>query len=241
MPAPAPKLTAEPSPIGALLRGELETLSGWVKRWRTQRFALHLGVIVLGAGFYGAAMGWWRDPRQALFVAVKFPLIILLTTAGNALINAMLAPLLGLNISFRQSFSVMVMSFTISAAILGAFSPLIGFLVWNAPTLTSGVTASPVYNFILLGHVGVIALAGATGNVRLFQLLEQIGGSRVVARRVLFAWLAGNLFLGSQLSWILRPFIGAPNLPVEFLRPAAWHGNFYEAVFNALRKIFQFD
>ena len=51
----------------------------------------HVGVIVAGAGAYGAAMGWWRDPSQALFVAVKFPLIILLTAAGNALLNAMLA------------------------------------------------------------------------------------------------------------------------------------------------------
>jgi LmbE family N-acetylglucosaminyl deacetylase len=39
-----------------------------------------------------------------------------------------------------------------------------------------------------------------------------------VAWRVISAWLAANLFLGSQLSWILRPFIGSPGLPVEFLR-----------------------
>jgi len=42
------------------------------------------------------------------------------------------------------------------------------------------------------------------------------------------------LFLGSQLSWILRPFIGAPGLPVQFIRADALHGNFYEAVFRAL-------
>ena len=71
-----------------------------------------------GAGLYGAAMGWWRDPQQALYVAVKFPLIILLTTPGNALLNAMLAPLLGLNIPLRQSCSAILMSFTVTAAIL---------------------------------------------------------------------------------------------------------------------------
>ena len=70
----------------------------------------------------------------------------------------------------------------------------------------------------MLTHVAVIAFAGMTGNVRLFQLLAQLGGSRAVALRVLLAWLAGNLFLGSQLSWILRPFIGSPTLPVEFFR-----------------------
>ena len=103
----------------------------------------------------------------------------------------------------------------------------------------SGAAGASTYNFILLAHVSVIALAGTVGNLRLYQLLLQIGGSRAVARRVLVAWLGGNLFLGSQLSWILRPFIGLPSLPVEFLRPNAFHGNFYENVFAALAHLFQ--
>jgi hypothetical protein len=230
-----------PHEISALLRGELAAITGWIERRNPQRFALHVGVIILGAGLYGAAMGWWRDPQQAFYVAIKFPLIILLTTFGNAFINAMFAPLLGLNIPFRQSFSAIVMSFTIAAAILGAFSPLIVFMVWNAPDMASKSFSGSTYNFILLAHVSVIALAGVTGNVRLFQLLGRLGNSRAVALRVQFAWLAGNLFLGSQLSWILRPFIGSPTLPVEFFRKAAFHGNFFEAVFHSLRQIFQFN
>jgi hypothetical protein len=226
--------------ISALLRGESETISAWSESWNARRFALHIAVIVVGTGFYGAAMGWWRDPQQALYVAIKFPLIILLTTLGNALINGMLAPLLGLNIPFRQSFSAIMMSFTIAAVILGAFSPLIAFMVWNAPDMGAKNLSGSTYNFILLAHVAVIALAGVTGNVRLFQLLTRLG-SRAVAFRVLLAWLAGNLFLGSQLSWILRPFIGSPTLPVEFVRQSAFHGNFFEAVFHSLRQIFQFN
>jgi hypothetical protein len=230
-----------PYEVSALMRGELASITGWIERWSSRRFALHVGVIILSAGLYGAAMGWWRDPQQALYTAIKFPLIILLTTMGNALINAMLAPLLGLNIPFRQSFSAIVMSFTIAAAILGAFSPLIAFVVWNSPDMLSKNISGSTYNFILLAHVVVIALAGVTGNVRLFQLLAQLGGSRTIAVRVQFAWLAGNLFLGSQLSWILRPFIGSPTLPVEFFRKTAFHGNFFEAVFHSLRQVFQFN
>jgi hypothetical protein len=142
-----------------------------------------------------------------------------------------------LNIPFRQSFSAILMSFTISSTILGAFSPLIAFMVWNAPDLYSKSLSGSVYNFILLAHVSVIAFAGMTGSVRLFQTLARLGGSKAVACRVLFAWLAGNLFLGSQLSWILRPFIGAPNLPMEFFRKAAFHGNFFEAVLHSLQQI----
>jgi hypothetical protein len=224
--------------ISTLLRGEAGTISVWNEKWNTQRLVLHVAVIIVGAGLYGAAMGWWRDPQQALYVAIKFPLIILLTTIGNSLINAMFAPLLGLNIPFRQSFTAIVMSFTIAAAILGAFSPLIAFMIWNAPPISPQTVSGATYNLIKLINVAVIALAGMTGNVRLFQLLARLGGSKAVAFRVLFAWLSGNLFLGSQLSWILRPFIGSPDLPVEFFRTSALHGNFYENVFQSLQQIF---
>ena len=233
------------SPAGhefaALLRGETDAISAWSAKWSMRRLATHAGIIILGAGLYGAAMGWWRDPQQALYVAIKFPLIILLTTFGNALINGMLAPLLGLNLPFRQSFLAIVMSFTIAAAILGAFSPLIAFMVWNAPNLSAKTLSVSAYNFVLLTHVAVIALAGVTGNLRLYQILARTGKSRVAALRVLFAWLAVNLLLGSQLSWNLRPFIGSPGLPVEFFRPNAFQGNFFEAVFHSLRQIFQFN
>jgi len=227
-----------PREISVLLRGESELITPWTEHWNTRRFWLHVGVIVLGAGLYGAAMGWWRDPQQALYVAIKFPLIILLTVIGNALLNAMLAPLLGLNIPFRQSFSAILMSFTIASAILGAFSPLIAFMIWNSPPMSPQAVSGATYGFIKLANVAVIAFAGTTGNVRLFQLLARLGGNPAVARRVIFAWLAGNLFLGSQLSWILRPFIGAPNLPVEFFRATALRGNFYENVFQSLQQIF---
>jgi hypothetical protein len=228
-----------PREISVLLSGEPEKIVAWTGQWSARRFALHVVVIIVGAGLYGAAMGWWRDPQQALYVAIKFPLIILLTTAVNALLNAMLAPLLGLNLPFRQSCSAILMSFVIVAAILGAFSPLLAFLIWNAPPMSSATPSESTYNFIKLTNVAIIAFAGVTGNVRLFQLLSRLGGRRMVAYRVLFAWLAGNLFLGSQLSWILRPFIGSPSLPVEFFRATALRGNFYENVFRSLQQILQ--
>ena len=239
MHAPSEKSNPLSEEFATLLRGETKSIAAWSAGWNSRRFVLHLAIIVLGAGCYGAAMGWWRDPQQALYVAIKFPLIILFTTLGNALINGMFAPLLGLNIPFRQSFSAIVMGFTITAAILGAFSPLLAFMVWNAPAMASEISTSPTYNLIKLTHIVVITFAGTMGNARLFQLLIKLGGNRAVAMRVLFAWLAGNLFLGSQLSWILRPFIGLPSLPVEFLRPNAFHGNFYENVFAALVHLFQ--
>jgi hypothetical protein len=230
-----------PRELGTLLSGEAGALANWAGNFQSRRFAFHIGVILAGAGLYGAAMGWWRAPEQALFVGIKFPLIILLTTLGNALLNAMLAPLLGLNISLRQSSLAVLMSFAITAAILGAFAPLLAFVVWNAPPMTPDVKSTTAYALIKLLHVVVIAFAGIAGNVRLFQLLTQLGGSRIVAKRVMTAWLMVNLFLGSQLTWIARPFIGAPQLPVAFLREGAFKGNFYENIFQTFTGLFDFD
>jgi len=232
---------SNPDEFGTLLSGEAGALAGWTGKFESRRFAFHLGVIVVGAGAYGAAMGWWRDPVQGLYVGIKFPLIILLTTVDNALLNAMLAPLLGLNLTLRQSLLAVLMSFAITAAILGAFSPLLGFVVWNAPPMSDDVKHTATYALIKLLHVLVIAFAGIAGNVRLFQLLHQLSGNRSVAKRVLVAWLAVNLLLGSQLTWIARPFIGAPQLSVAFLRDGALTGNFYENVFQTVTGLFDLD
>ena len=222
--------------LGVLLRGEPEPINEWILRWETRRVLLYLAVIFGGAGLYGAAMGCWRDPAQALYTAIKLPGIIVLTVLGNGLLNGMLAPLLGLNIGFRQVLQAILMSFTISSSILGAFSLLLFFLTWNAPPMNAPHDAG-TYAFIMVTHVAVIAFAGIAGNLRLLQLLRRLSGSVGVSRRIVFAWLVVNLFLGSQLSWILRPFIGSPGLPVQFLRPDMFNGNFYETVFNMIKQL----
>ncbi len=94
----------------------------------------------------------------------------------------MLAPLLGLNIPFRQSFSAIVMSFTIASAILGAFSPLIAFMVWNTPDMAAKNLSSSTYNFIILAHVAVIALAGRDGQRTALSIARATG--RQPCRRV---------------------------------------------------------
>jgi hypothetical protein len=219
--------------LPVLLRGEPQPIREWTERGHLRQTAGQVAVICLGAGLFGAAMGFWRAPLQALYAGIKFPLIILLTVLGNALLNAMLAPLLGLNLRFRQSLLAILSSFTIASAILGAFSPLILFFVWNLPPLGEQSEASlPAYSALNLSLVAVIALAGLAANLKLLRLLGLLAGRAHVANRVLCAWLVGNLFLGSQLTWILRPFIGSPTLAVQFLREDAFHSNFFEAVYG---------
>ena len=220
--------------VPALLRGEPASIRAWMERKEMGRLLLYLAVIIVGTGLFGAAMGSWRAPLQGLYTAIKFPLIILLTTLGNGLLNAMLAPLLGVNLTLRQSLFAVLVSFTIAAAILGALSPVLAFLVVNTPPPGASHSAHSV---LLLSQVAMIAFAGLAANVRLVQLLRELSGSKLAARKVLLAWLAGNLLLGSQLSWMLRPFVGSPALPVQFLRPDPFNGTFFEAVYGAIRHL----
>ena len=200
-----------PSEIATLLRGEAETISAWSGAWNARRFLLHVGVIVLGAGLYGAAMGWWRDPQQALLcrhqISAHHPAHHARQRAHQRHARAVaglehpVPPVLLRHfdeLHHRGGDSRRVQSADgvhgLERAADVAAGRLGRDLQFHQARATSPSSRSP----------------GTTGNVRLFQLLARLGGSRAVAFRVLFAWLAGNLFLGSQLSWILRPFIGSP-------------------------------
>src|SRR6185503_4710572 len=131
-----------PDFVGTFLRAEPVKIHGWVVRRVTGLSAFCIAAIVIGAGSYGAAIGSWREPLQALYTGIKLPLAILLTTLGNGLLNGMLAPLLGLNANFRQSLLVVLMTFAIACLILGALSPVALFVVWNTPPLTAGTHAT---------------------------------------------------------------------------------------------------
>lgn len=223
--------------IAALLRGDVAQLEDELASPRLSSLAGYVVVVVIGSAVYGSTVGIWRAPLQSLYTATKFPLLIYLTCAGNGIVNGMLAQLLGSGLSFRQTSLAILMSFALAAVILGGFAPITLFIWYNAPPLASR-NAILGHSIMLLSHVFAIAFAGIMANRRLLDLLRKMCGQAAIARRVLFSWLAGNLFLGAQLAWNLRPFIGSPRLAVQFLRDDPLRGNFYEAVWRALLHLF---
>jgi hypothetical protein len=224
--------------IDGWLRADSQRLREWVLGREVRLASGCVALIAVGAGAYGAAMGGWRGGTQALYTGIKLPLAILLTTLGNGFLNGMLAPLLGLNLRLRQSLLLVLVSFAIASLILGALAPVAWFLVWNTPPLTGATgLASPEYGFLQLSLALFIACAGTAGNLRLLPLLEDGANQRLPARKVLLSWLAANLFLGSQICWVLRPFIWDPAAPVQFIGRQYFHGSFYETLFEAIRRL----
>ena len=216
--------------LRVLCVGEPRELEAWLDP-RTIRIRRILGWTILTAAIYGTVIGSWRAPAQALFVAIKFPLLIVLTLTLNGLVNGVLAWRLGLGIGWGQSFRLILISLTQVTILLASLSPVVLFLLFHlaAPDSDGGLRAR---NHHLLANVALIAIAGSLGVVRQLRLLEHLVGSAQRARRILIAWFLGNGFLGCQLSWNLRPFFGEPNAPVQFLRERPFDGSFYEAVLH---------
>lgn len=105
---------------------------------RSPRWLIFCGLVILaGCGLYGASVGLWRSPLQSVFTGIKIPLLIFLTCAGNALLNGILAQMIGSGLGFRQASAAILLGFTVAACLLAACCPLGFFVLWNTPPLSS--------------------------------------------------------------------------------------------------------
>lgn len=217
-----------------LALGREDRLSSWLDSRDLRRATRCALVVAGGAGLYGATIGLWHGPRMAAYVGVKLPLVVFLTLAVNGILNGLLARILGSGLGFRQTAAAQLMAFAIFALIVGSLSPLTGFLTWNAPP-PDGPLGAITHRRLLVIHTGLIAFAGVVAVRRLHGIVAAFSGSGAAARCTLTAWMAGNLFAGAQLGFLLRPIFGTPRVGVAFLRPDAFDGNFYESLWWALR------
>lgn len=172
---------------------------------------------------------------MALFVALKTPLLLFLTLTLTGLLNGVLGLLLGTGIGFRQSLLCQLLAFSLASVVLASLSPVTFFLALEAPSADSA-QASTSHSLYLLAHTTLIGLGGFLAVIRLFGLIRDLTPNHQAARITLFSWLTSNAFVGAQLSYLLRPFFGSPNLEIEFLRPDPFNGTFYEAVWRALTR-----
>jgi hypothetical protein len=218
------------------LRELLQPDPTWLDDPSLRRIAPIIGVTMAGLAAYGFTLGWWRSPIMAGYVAIKMPLLIACTLGCNTLFNGLFGLLMGSGLGIRQSFLALLMANAVSALILGSLAPVAFLLAWNAPSPDSH-GADTAHSAYLLTHTFLIGFAGVMANTRLYQLLVARSPNRRTATATLLAWLAGNGFVGTQFSWILRPFFGSPNLNVAFLRSDALQGNFYESVWRALVRL----
>jgi hypothetical protein len=190
-------------------------------------------MIFAGVGAYGASIGAWQGPLMALYVGIKLPLVILATLSVNALLNGILAQILGTGLSFRQTWLALLTSFSVFALIVGSLSPVTMGMALDMPGPDSP-RAGPTHRALLLTHTAIIAFAGCIATWRLMRLFGNFTAKRS-ARNAVCALIVGNLFAGAQIAFLFRPIFGQPGLEIEFLRPDMMEGNFYESVWWAFK------
>lgn len=222
--------------IPALCRGERSLLAGWVDGTAPGSLRLCVALIIAGCGSYGITIGLRNGWEMAGYLAVKLPAVVFFTLLVNGLLNGMLGLVLGSGIGFRQSLQFLLTGFAIMALVLGALSPVTFFATLNMPP--PGAPGSHTWHGLnLLLHTAVIAFAGILAHCRLLDHVRDFAETRRAGTHTFFAWLAGNLFVGAQISWTLRPFFVSPGLDVEFLRARPFDGSFYEAVWRAMQNV----
>jgi len=181
---------------------------------------------------YGAVMGSSHSLWQALSSAVKLPVLFLATLVVCAPTLYFFNLIFGSNQSLSQNVALMLSALTVTAVLLLAFAPVVLFFL-----LTTGH-----YQFFKLLNVGVFTTAGIVGVIFLSQGMRIVScggkeGARA-RRNVVRLWILLYAFVGSQMAWTLRPFIGAPGLPFELFRQLG--GNFYANVFASIGEILGF-
>jgi hypothetical protein len=79
---------------------------------------------------------------------------------------------------------------------------------------------------------GTLSLAGARPGALVPPPVRPAQSVQFIFR----VWVVVFGFVGAQMAWIMRPFIGNPEQPFTWFRPTS--SNFFEAVFRALEKLF---
>ncbi len=187
---------------------------------------------ILFLALYGAVMGSTHSLWQALSSAVKLPLLFLATLLVCSPTLYFFNILFGSDQSLTQSIALILTAITTTAVLLLSFAPIVLFFL---------LTTSQ-YQFFKLLNVAVFTIAGITGVLFLSQGMRVVSASAqegaTARRRILRAWILVYAFVGSQMAWTLRPFIGAPSMQFELFRQLG--GSFYANVLASIGEILGF-
>ncbi len=187
---------------------------------------------ILFFALFGAVMGSTHSLWQTLSSAVKLPILFLATLIICAPTLYFFNVLFGSNQSLTQNVALILTAITVTAVLLLAFAPIILFFL---------LTTSQ-YQFFKLLNVAIFIASGSMGVMFLSQGMRIVAGEgdgNDKARRwVLRLWMFLYAFVGSQLAWTIRPFIGAPSIDFELFRQLG--GNFYTNIFSSLGEILGF-
>jgi hypothetical protein len=181
--------------------------------------------VVAGSALYGFAMGLRHSLTQAAVSAGKVPVLFFLTLLICLPTLHFVGLLFGSRVRFVHSLAVLLAGIAATSILLAAFAPIALFF------LVSGST----YPFLLLMHVAIFAFCGAAGlrsirgNFEYMRARTVPPGAPDASPRVLRVWTLLYMLVGTQMAYVLGPFVGRETTFLWFHHPA---GNFYTYVLS---------
>ncbi len=170
-------------------------------------------MILAIAPVYGAVMGSYHLDSterlwQSVYSAAKMPLLLFTTSVlclpGFFVLNT----LFGLRDDLRESLQAILAGQAGMSIALTSLAPLTGF--WYFSTLN--------YRAALLFNAGAFAVATIAGHVVMLRYYRALILRHRHHRIMLYTWILLYAFVGIQMGWTLRPFVGHPGLRVSFFR-----------------------
>ncbi|MBD2038894.1 hypothetical protein H6F86_22835 [Phormidium sp. FACHB-592] len=179
---------------------------------------------------YGAIIGSYHSLPQVASSAIKLPALYLITLVICLPTLYIFNALFGSKQTIGQHFTYLLTAVSVIAILLCGFAPVTLFFL---------ITVND-YSFFLLLNVAIFALTGIIGVTFLYQIMKPISDNdgdqgAKVRKNILRFWLVLYGFVGSQLGWTLRPFLGSQG-QFELFRPR--EGSFFSGVWNALVSLF---
>jgi len=250
--------------IDELLRGRktsAETLATGTRQLSLGAFSA--ASVVLGA-VYGVCMGLYSvigretpEYRQLLATTVKVPLLFLLTLVVTFPSLYVFGALLGTRLKPLDMLRVIVAAIAVNVAVLASLGPITAFFTLSTESYHF-MKLLNVGFFALAGLVGlgfllsvlhrleeacsepveVDALEGDSDRAQTLERLRRAHGpvqGTDMARRLFRVWLLVYALVGAQMAWVLRPFIGSPELGFAWWRQRG--GNFFLDVWQAIGRM----
>lgn len=170
--------------------------------------------IAVAGPLYGALMGSYAldsGPDRVLMVvyaAVKMPLLILVTSLLCLPGFFVLTTVLGLRDDLHRSLS----------AILAGQAALVLALASLGPVTRLVYSSGIGHSNAILFNAGMFTVATAFGQLVLWRRYRELVRENRRHLVMLWGWLVAYAFVGVQMGWMLRPFVGTPGAPVTFFR-----------------------
>ncbi|MBN1818948.1 MAG: hypothetical protein JW828_16425 [Sedimentisphaerales bacterium] len=201
-----------------VLRGRI----GQVARERPlpvlMRLFVHLVVFGLLYGAVMGSFGGWAGERflQVVYSAVKVPFLLAVTFALSVPSFFVLNTLFGLRDDFGESMRALVATQAGLTIVLASLAPFT--ILWYV--------SSNHYQWAILFNTLMFGIASISSQLLLRRLYQPLIQRNRRHRWLLRIWIIIYAFVGIQMGWTLRPFIGNPDSPVQFFRTQAI-GNAY--------------